>query len=74
MTENITLHSPMYYDRTNNEIKTGVTSVLDNSINYENYTTRDNYNINHYAGRVGAISVVENNTGSASIDYGNVSE
>ena len=59
---------------TNNEIKTGVTIVLDNSNNYENYTTRDNYNINHYAGRVGTISVVKDNTGSASIDYGTVSE
>lgn len=44
MTENITLHSPMYYDRTNNEIKTGRHEYFMEEIHVSKYQNKGKQN------------------------------
>ena len=49
----------------------GVTLIVDNSVNYNNYTAQSQYNVNHYAGRVGGTkaTVGSGNSGEAIIIF-----
>ncbi|MBQ1964097.1 MAG: hypothetical protein II358_01595, partial [Tidjanibacter sp.] len=50
-----------------NTVGENVTVIVDNTVNYKNYTTAAQYNAGNYVGRISTNSVVENNTGEATI-------
>lgn len=50
-----------------NTVGENVTITVDNSTNYNNYTTADQYNVASIVGRIATGAIVENNTGEATI-------
>lgn len=50
-----------------NTVGENVTITVDNSTNYNNYTTADQYNVASIVGRISTGAIVENNTGEATI-------
>lgn len=58
----------------NNTIGENVKLIVDNTTNYQNYEFRSQYNVGQYVGRVSCHSVVDGNTGEATIEWGEISE
>ncbi len=56
----------------NNTIGENVKLIVDNTTNYQNYEIRSKYNVGQYVGRVSCHSVVEGNTGEATIEWGEI--
>ncbi len=57
----------------NNSLE-NVTITVDNSVNYQEYVIQQQYNVAPYAGRIIGTSVVEDNTGSVTINWGEIPE
>lgn len=57
----------------NNSLE-NVTITVDNSVNYQEYAIQQQYNVAPYAGRIIGTSVVEDNTGSVTINWGEIPE
>lgn len=56
----------------NNTIGENVKLIVDNTTNYQNYEIRSKYNVGQYVGRVSCHSVVDGNTGEATIEWGDI--